>query len=765
MKVAYNVSVSYERDFVMVHRFFLQSISRSVGRGITRPHRNALIFVLILLCFTYVPIIAQDATQAAPVLTVDLTAPTHAISPYIYGFNFANEAFAEEVGLPVNRWGGNATTRYNYQNDISNRASDWYFENIPGNGVNLPDDSDSNQFIEQNIRTGTATLLTIPMIGWTPKNVAYACGFAVSEYGAQQSVDPWQPDCGNGIRNNGTKITGNDPTDTSIAIDPTFVQGWMGHLMGKYGGANSGGVRFYNLDNEPSLWNETHRDVFPLGLSYDQSRDLTYAYGAAIKATDPNAQTLGPVEYGWTAYFYSAKDWEAGGNWWDNPIDRNAHGGTPFVEWYLQQMEDYEQQNGVRILDYLDLHYYPAAPGVTLSPVGDEATQARRLRSTKSLWDPSYTDESWIGTDVGEAVYLIPRMQAWVDDNYPGTKLAITEYNWGGLEHINGALAQADVLGIFGREGLDLATLWDGPGKNQPGAYAFRMYLNYDGVGGTFGDVSVQAASDKQGQLSIYAANRSSDGALTLMVINKTGSGLTSTTTITGTAPGAIGQVYRYSTANLSSIVQNADVTLEGNSFTATYPANSITLIAFESDTTASQLLNNPGFEAAGANSKRPAGWNAVGLNDTDRRLCSNNVFTANTGKCTFRFVGAANVLNRITQVINGTGEIDDTLTLSAFVSGKALTGTGRMILKVQYADNSSAPQQKVVFQKGTYAYQQFASTPLIFAKAVSKITVMIEIKGGGKYTVDDVALVLTPASALIRLPSTPKSADTLRNH
>lgn len=735
------------------------------GRFMSRPHQNALMFVIILLCFTYVPIIAQDTVEAAPVLTVDLTAPTQPISPYIYGINFASETFAEEVGLPVNRWGGNATTRYNYQNDISNRASDWFFENIPGDGENLPDDSDSNQFIEQNIRTGTATLLTIPMIGWTPNDTPYACGFAVSKYGAQQSTDFWQPDCGNGIRNNGTKITGNDPLDTSIAINPTFVQGWMTHMMGRYGGANSGGVRFYNLDNEPSLWNETHRDVFPHGLSYDESRDRTYAYAAAIKATDPNAQTLGPVEYGWTAYFYSAKDWEPGGNWWLNPTDRLAHGDTPFVEWYLQQMADYEQDNGVRILDYLDLHYYPAAPGVTLNTVGDAETQALRLRSTKSLWDETYIDESWIGTDVGEAVYLIPRMQEWVDDNYPGTKLAITEYNWGGLEHINGALAQADVLGIFGREGLDLATLWAGPADDDPGAYAFRMYLNYDGAGGKFGDVSAKATSDKQGQLAIYAANRSSDGALTLMVINKTDGGLTSTTTITGTVPGTIGHVYRYSAANLNSIVQNADVMLDANSFTLTYPANSITLIAFEPDTTASQLLNNPGFEAAGANNKLAAAWKAVGLNDNDRRLCFNKVFVPRTENCTFRFVGAANVLNRITQVVSNKGETDDSLVLSAFVSGKALTGVGRMILKVKYADNSDAPQQKVAFQKGTYAYQQFASNPLTLDKAVSKITVMIEIKGGGKYTVDDMALTLTPASSLIRLPSVPESADTLRNH
>ena len=123
---------------------------------------------------------------------------------------------------------------------------------------------------------------------------------------------------------------------------------------------------------------------------------------------------------------------------------------------------------------------------------------------------------------------FIPRMHQWVTDNYPGTKLAISEYNWGGLEFINGALAQADVLGIFGRGGLDLATLWSPPDITQPGMFAFRMYRNYDGQGHTFGDISLQSASADQDKLAIYAAERASDGALTLMAINKTAQPLTS---------------------------------------------------------------------------------------------------------------------------------------------------------------------------------------------------------------------------------------------
>jgi hypothetical protein len=74
-------------------------------------------------------------------------------------------------------------------------------------------------------------------------------------------------------------------------------------------------------------------------------------------------------------------------------------------------------------------------------------------------------------------------MLQWVATNYPGTKTAITEYNWGALNDITGAIAQADLLGIFGREGLDLATIWSPPNPNpgagappDPGVFAFKMY-------------------------------------------------------------------------------------------------------------------------------------------------------------------------------------------------------------------------------------------------------------------------------------------------
>ena len=368
--------------------------------------------------------------------------------------------------------------------------------------ANLPADSAVNRFVAQDRRTGTASYLTVPLIGWVSNDVESACSFSTANYAytpkpnpnGAPAADPNHQQCGNGVIEfkNGHSwepifYTGNDKHDTSIAVDATFAGAWVTHLTGKFGTATNGGVRFYGMDNEPDLWNTSHADVHPAGNTYDELADQTVSYAAAIKAVDPTAKVLGPESPAGGPTFTSAKDVAAGNN-----VDRQAHGNQEITAWYLQQLAAYEQQHGVRLLDYLSLHLYPEAANVFHDPqLVDAATQQLRLRTVRALWDPTYADESWIdGTADGPYVRLIPRMRAWIDANYPGTKLAISEYAWGALGHINGALAQADILGIFGREGVDLAALWDPPAVDQPGAYAFRIYRDYDGQGSRFGNVA-----------------------------------------------------------------------------------------------------------------------------------------------------------------------------------------------------------------------------------------------------------------------------------
>ncbi|MFC6084515.1 glycoside hydrolase family 44 protein [Sphaerisporangium aureirubrum] len=533
-----------------------------------------------LLAAAAVPMTGPAQADTGPRLTVDPAAGRHPISPYIYGMNFTDEGLAAELRLPVRRWGGNATTRYHYLYDTTNRASDWFFENISEENdhpENLPKGSSTDEFVDQDRRTGTSSILTVPLIGWAPKARDGSCGFSVTKYGPQQRTDEWRPDCGNGVKPDGTNITGNDPHDTSVEVGPQYIKDWLRHLTRTYGTAARGGVKFYNLDNEPDIWHSTHRDVHPLGASAAELRDQAYKIAAAVKTADPGAQTLGPVGWGWTSWDYSGLDQETCSRTgcWGDPPDRAARDGLPFTAWYLREMKKYQDTYRKRILDYFDMHFYPQAPGVAFGNGNDPATNALRLRSTRALWDPAYTDESWIGTQVR----LIPRMKDLITAQYPGTKTAITEYNWGALDSMNGALTQADILGIFGREGLDLATLWSPPSAAQPGAYAFRMYLNYDGAGSRFGDVSVSSASADQGALAVYGARRTRDGALTLMVVNKSATDLTSPVSIAGARRGTAA-AYQYSAASPSAIVRAADQPIAtGGTFTRTFPAGSVTLL------------------------------------------------------------------------------------------------------------------------------------------------------------------------------------------
>ena len=517
--------------------------------------------------------------ELGPTITVDPSVVVREISEGVYGLNFADPAFADEIDLPLNRWGGNATTRYNFELDATNLASDFFYENFPADTPDvsaLPAGSTANMFVNENESNGTETIMTIGMTGWTPNSRDIQGSFPVDVYGPQQEVNMYRPNHGNGIDLNGNFIQ-NDPTITSNPVDEQFAADWVNHLVSQHGTAANGGVQYYALDNEPMLWNSTHRDVHPAPASYDEVLDKGVAYANAIKTADPTAETLGPVSWGWTSYFYSALDAAGDGAWWENPLDRNAHGGTPFLEWYLQEMAAAETTYGHRLLDYLDIHFYPQDEGVALTSAGDLATQQDRLRSTRSLFDPTYTDTSWIDDEV----QLVPRMRDWIDNNYPGTKLAITEYNWGGVEHISGALAQADVLGIMGREGVDLATMWAPPEPDQPAAYSFRMFRNYDGqqdAGSKFGETSLQALTTDVDDVSVFASERASDGALTIMLVNKSTSPQITPVNVAGVGS-AVSEVYTYDGTNPNQIVRASDLAFVADQAEITLPAYSITML------------------------------------------------------------------------------------------------------------------------------------------------------------------------------------------
>ena len=245
--------------------------------------------------------------------------------------------------------------------------------------------------------------------------------------------------------------------------------------------------------------------------------------------------------------------------------------------WLLNQMRQYELTNGTRLLDVFTLHIYPQGDNtLKIYEFGDDvstAVQLLRNRSTRQLWDANYLDPSWISS----IIKLIPRMKGWVTSYYPGTKIGITEYNWGAEGHINGATAQADIFGIFGREGLDYGTRWTTPDPSTPTFKAMKMYRNYDGNKSTFGDTSVFAGGPNPDTVATFAALRSTDGALTIMAINKQpGTNAPANFTLTNFLPAGTAQVWQLTSAN--TIAHLGNIAFTGGTFSNTLPAQSITL-------------------------------------------------------------------------------------------------------------------------------------------------------------------------------------------
>ncbi len=504
---------------------------------------------------------ATACTQSSvPTLAVDVGAARNSISPDIYGIaNYGLDAsFAKEIQVGNIRWGGDGTTRYNWMVDSSNAGFDWYF--MGGSGATNPIPGASPDLMVKTYSPADA-LITIPIFPYVNKSAAWSCSFPVAVYGAQQSVNPYVQvnggNCGNGIGTSGAQLTDTNIYVNHIDNSTALQQQWVHHLVSTFGTAPNGGVKFYQLDNEPGGWGNTHRDVLPKGSTYPMIVQYGQRYAAVVKQVDPSALVLGPSDF-------------TLGGWIGNTAQQ---GGLYAGQYYLQQMAAYQTQHGQRLLDYFDEHYY-----------FDTSTPAAQLASTRTLWDPTYNGGTWVEQyDFHGPMQLIPRFKGWISTYYPGTKLSISEYSIdSGRKSIVDAIAEMDVLGIFGREQLDFADMWSPPAPTDPIAYSFRMFRNYNGTGGEFGDISVSAVSSDQGTLSIYAAQRSSDSAVTVLVINKTTAAITGAVSLANFKPPVAAQVYTYSAANLAAIVHAPDAAVANSSLSYTFPAYSAVLFVLQ---------------------------------------------------------------------------------------------------------------------------------------------------------------------------------------
>jgi hypothetical protein len=521
-----------------------------------------------------------NGTNANVTVQINATASVHAISPQIYGVAFASSNELSDLNFTMNRMGGNNETRDNWQINAHNLDFDWYFESYPDSGVGTVPGATVDAFVANSKVGGAQPMITISMIGWMPylgpgRSILYS--YSTNKYGPQKSTDPYLGAAGDGLSstNGNQPITWNNPNDANFPTNANFEQGLVNHLMSEWGASTNGGVGYYIMDNEHSLWFSTHQDIHPVGPTMQEIWTDMVTYASMVKSNDTNALVLGPEEWGWSGYLYSGYDQQWAGKHGDyNPADypdRTANGGWDYGPWLLHQFQQYQNTNHQRLLDYFTYHCYPQENNVSGNAV-DPTTEVLRNQSTRVFWDTNYVDPSWINS----VIALIPRMKNWVATNYPGTKVGITEYNWGAEAYMNGATAQADILGIFGSQGLDLATRWTVPATDSPTYLSMKMYRNYDGNDSVFGDTSVQATVPNPDELDAFAAVRSSDGALTVMVINKD---ITNTTPVTlnisNLTVTSSAQVWQLAGGSISQL---ASTGVTNGILSQTLPSQSITL-------------------------------------------------------------------------------------------------------------------------------------------------------------------------------------------
>ena len=468
----------------------------------------------LLACAVMLLLLCQSAAGAelSAKITVSPQKTVREISPMIYGVNFGVDT--EKVSAKSMRLGGNRMTGYNWENNGSNAGSDYknmsdmyMIQDLPEEikfepgaaALGLSDTAQKNDI--------PYTLLTLQMAGYVVSNRTGS----VKEENAAPS-EYWQP------------VVNRKGSEFSLTPDKTdgyvYTDEYMNYLFEKVGKSDSDtGFDAYALDNEPALWSGTHSLLHPEKVTCSELIERSVDLASTVKDMDANAEVFGPSLYGYYAYLrlQDAPDWE------DMTKENDKY--RWFIDCYLDKMSSAEQTSGQRLLDVLDIHYYTEAKGEcgerSCDHYDNDGCIKARLDSVRSLYDPDYKENSWI-TDTGAEFFpLLPNIQQSIDTFYPETKLAFTEYDFGGGDHISGGVAQADTLGIFAEYGVYFASIWSFD-NNEYQLAAINMFTNYDGEGSGFGDTLTESSSDLPEYVSAYSAARSSDSdSFTVIVTNR----------------------------------------------------------------------------------------------------------------------------------------------------------------------------------------------------------------------------------------------------
>lgn len=538
--------------------------------------------VLAALCAAQTYVSAENAVGDYSMnVSVRLDGTKTEISPYIYGVNeYGNTNNLENVSATAVRQGGNRYTGYNWETNYSNAGHDW----IHSSDTNIGDVTDGPAYAAQNLSKNCQKygvpykMTTLQMAGY----VAADKNGTVLESEAAPSA-----------RWNEVQFR----KDAALSMTPDLDDGvvymdeYVNYLVNTLGDATTEtGIQGYSLDNEPALWNDTHPLLHGEEVTNSELISKSIELARVVKEIDPNAEVFGPAFWGMLPCIQIGEtegmqdpDWQAvkgNYNW--------------YIEYYLDQMKQAEETYGMRLLDVVDVHYYAQ----------DCSTDAAILQAARSLYDADYQENSWLQPYFGQYFPFLTRLKESIDAYYPGTKLAVSEYNLANIadegntgKSVVSAIAEAEALGAFALNEVYLATYWGTLPECPYVESAMNLYTNYDGEGASFGDTLVEAETDDLSKAAAFAAiDGGDDSQVTLVLSNKcTTENENATITFSGTSSDYQSAVV-YAVTQDSSDIKIIDVQndIANNTVEVTLPPLSVAQIVISDQESNATITEEP---------------------------------------------------------------------------------------------------------------------------------------------------------------------------
>jgi len=530
------------------------------------------------------PVKPSSVTATDVVFTVQTDADhgLWTISPEIYGVNAPSPGASLDSSMRAGnvRFGGNRTSAYNWENNASNAGNDYHNQSDGYlSSSNTPGTLASTTFNQANsMGSQTSALITVPIGDYVAADKYPGGDVATPPSGfdggsADGGYDYLSARFKKNVAAKGAPFSDTPDTSDDSVYEDEMVAWAKGHHQGT--------PVTFALDNEPDLWSETHPRIHPNPTTYAELVERTTRFSTAIKNVWPEAPILGFVSYGWNGFtkLQNAPDAAGNGQFWD---------------YFLTQMKAAGDAQGRRLVDYLDLHWYPEAKGngfrIVTAPTAPTAAadiaawEDARVQAPRSLWDPTYLEISWITSSLGAPIALIPRVMGKIQAEYPGTKLSFTEWNYGGGGDITGAIATADVLGIFGRTGVSLANLWWVSAAEPFTVAGVKAYRNFDGQAGEFGDIGIATSNSDTVNTSVYASLLSTNpGHVVVVAINKKRDAAINAG-IQLAHPASFSKAKVYVLSGTSPSIQPAqDLSRTGtNAFVYAMPPRSVSILVFD---------------------------------------------------------------------------------------------------------------------------------------------------------------------------------------